>query len=108
MHRLGRFSKKPVVVRQKVPPQPSLLCWEDGGQGRDMSDAEIEAAILAMHSQRLYDGGDADEDPCPPDPLEGDVDAILGTSMVVDDEEDGDRILGVSNDDGAALQVRLL
>jgi len=51
-YRLGRFSTEPVAVRQKAAPQASLLGWEDGGQGRDMSDVEIEAAILAMHSQR--------------------------------------------------------
>jgi hypothetical protein len=106
MRRLGRFSKTAVVVRQKAAPQPSLLSWEDGGQGRDMSDAEIEAAILAMHSQRLDGGADADEDPHHSKPLEGDVDAISESSIIPPDE-DGD--LAVSNEGGAAeaQQVRL-
>ena len=52
MCRLGKFSAKPVAVRQKAAPEASLLGWEEAGPGRDMSDAEIEAAIMAMHAQR--------------------------------------------------------
>ena len=48
-------------MKTKHVPEPSIFASGDQGYGRDMTDAEIEAAIVAMHRNRVADSpNDAD------------------------------------------------
>ena len=53
--RLTRFPSQPAKVRAKKAAAPSLLAFGDEVAGKDMTDAEIEAAIVARHQERAGD-----------------------------------------------------
>lgn len=72
-------------MKAKEAAAPSILSWGDEVTGQDMTDAQIEVAILAKHQERLDAAGES-ASPVPSSPESNAAQALISEDLELEAE----------------------